>query len=170
MKRIHAGNSIAVLTLSLCLPGATLAQYRTQPLLDADRSTAPRSPTALVQAAPSNPSTVALVLGGLAGGAVGYVGGGLVGYAIDARDCGSDDWFCGLGGFVLGAAIGEATLLPLGVHLANGSRGNYGQATLLSFGIVAGGMLMALVTTPAVLLAVPVVQLITSVDIERTTG
>jgi hypothetical protein len=46
-----------------------------------------------------------------------HIGGPLLGaytgYAIDAASCGAGEWFCGLGGFLVGAGVG--TLLATGI-------------------------------------------------------
>lgn len=109
--------------------------------------------------------------GGLAGGAVGLFGGGVLGYTLSGggRICGDDS--CGLLGGVYGAAMGEVVLLPLGVHLANRARGNYGYSLLASAAVGAIGVGLAGATNSTeLLLAVPIGQLISSVLIERATS
>jgi hypothetical protein len=114
-----------------------------------------------------------MTLGGLAGGAVGLVGGFYVGAAL-ANDDDPEDLEALAGGAV-GATIGEALLLPLGVHLANGRRGSYAASALVSLGIVAGGILALQAVhydapgTPVILVAVPVSQIAASIGIERST-
>lgn len=114
-----------------------------------------------------------LAAGGLAGGAVGAVGGFYVGAVLASDD--DDDDLEFLSGGVAVATIGEGLLLPLGVHIANGSRGSYGKSALVSLGIAAAGLLALQAVhydppgAPIVLVAVPVAQLATSIAIERAT-
>ena len=115
--------------------------------------------------------TPLLVLGGLVGGAAGLLGGGAVGYAFGGggRLCGDDP--CGLEGGLLGAVGGEMLFLPLGVHLANHSRGNYGYSLLASVGLgLLGTGLASTANSGALLLAVPIAQLASSIIIERATS
>jgi hypothetical protein len=108
------------------------------------------------------------IIGGLIGGAAGLVAGGQIGYGIDSANCEGDEWFCGIGGIIIGGTIGESIGLPLGVHLGNGRKGNFGKELFSSLGIAAGGMVLAVVTGEgAVLLTVPPVQLAVSLSIER---
>jgi hypothetical protein len=118
-------------------------------------------------------SAPVLAAGGLIGGAVGVVGGFYVG-AVLASDEDTEDLDF-LSGGVAGAAIGEGLLLPLGVHIANGSRGSYATSALLSVGLAAAGLLALEAahydppTSPIVLIAVPIAQIATSIAIERAT-
>jgi hypothetical protein len=110
-------------------------------------------------------SAPVLTLGGLAGGAVGVVGGFFVGALLASDDDGDD--LDVLSGGVAGATIGEGLLLPLGVNLANGGRGAYTTSALASLGIAAAGLLALQAVhydppgAPIVLIAVPVAQLAT---------
>lgn len=123
-----------------------------------------------VAAAPEARSTAALVGGGLLGGAVGLVGGFYLGAALADSD-GEDLDF--LSGGVAGAAIGEGILLPLGVHVANGRRGDALVSSAVSLGIAAAGLLALEAAhydppwAPAIAVAVPVTQLVASIAIER---
>jgi hypothetical protein len=54
-------------------------------------------------------STRRKVIGGVTGAIVGFVGGGLLGGAIDKANCHRDCLLAGLGGFVIGAPIGAVT-------------------------------------------------------------
>ena len=70
-----------------------------------------------------------------------------------------------------GAVIGEATLLPLGVHLANHRRGNYGLSLLASAALGAAGVLAVEVANDGwPLIPIPIAQLISSILIERATS
>jgi hypothetical protein len=118
-------------------------------------------------------SSPALALGGLLGGAVGFVGGFYAGALMADGDDGDDLDF--LSGGVAGATIGEGLLLPLGVHVANGQRGSYLHSAAASLGIAAAGLLALEALhydppgAPIVLVAVPVAQLAASIAIERAT-
>jgi hypothetical protein len=107
-----------------------------------------------------------LVAGGIAGGAVGVFGGGLIGGKLRENDC--ED--CALEGVVYGAVAGGSALLPLGVHVANGRRGNFGLSLLSSLAIGGVGLAVALeANEAAVLIPVPVLQIVSSILIERAT-
>jgi hypothetical protein len=130
--------------------------------------------TAVVAAPPGTGLRDGLVLGfgGVAGGIAGFFIGGYAGVKIAEADgnCDSDDW-CGIGAAFTGAAIGSAAAIPLGVHLANGSRGNYGRSAAASAGIGVLGILAALAAESGeVLVAIPVAQIVSSVLIERVTS
>lgn len=118
-------------------------------------------------------SAPVLSVGGLLGGAVGVVGGFYVGALLASDDDGDD--LDVLSGGVAGATIGEGLLLPLGVHLANGSRGSYATSALASLGLAAAGLLALEAVhydppgAPIVLIAVPIAQIATSIAIERAT-
>lgn len=119
-----------------------------------------------VPTAPS-PSPTLLVLGGIAGGAVGVFTGAIVGGRLTEHDC--ED--CGLVGAADGAVAGGSALLPLGVHLANRGRGNLGRSLLASLAVGAIGWGATLATNKGeLMLAVPVLQVATSVIIERATS
>jgi hypothetical protein len=124
---------------------------------------------ALVGAVPPSraPDLPRLLLGGVLGGVAGVFAGGIVGAKLTDGNC--ED--CGLEGAAYGLVVGGSALLPLGVHLANGRRGNFGRALLASLAIGAAGFGAALGTNRGeIMLAVPVLQLISSVAIERATG
>jgi hypothetical protein len=128
--------------------------------------------TAVVAASPAPRDGLTLALGGVAGGVAGFFAGGYAGVAIAEAtdDCYSDDW-CGIGAAFTGAAIGSAAAIPLGVHLANRSRGNYGRSVAVSAGIGAVGILAAIAAESGeVLVAIPVAQIVSSVLIERATS
>lgn len=112
---------------------------------------------------------------GLLGGAVGFFGGAYLGaYIADSDDDGLDDLDALHGALILGA-IGESTLLPAGVHIANGRRGNYWISAAASIALAFGGIgLMEAAhwnapAAPIVAVAVPLAQLATSIAIERST-
>jgi hypothetical protein len=108
------------------------------------------------------------VLGGLGAATAGTFGGAVIGSRITTKYPCED---CGLEGLIYGAVIGESAMLPLGVHLANGHRGNYGASLLASLGIGAAGLAAAVATQEgAIMLSVPVLQLVSSIAIERATS
>lgn len=124
--------------------------------------------------APSRPApTVLLVLGGIVGGALGLYAGAYAGYAVEGIGVRADLWERSNeyvpAGALLGAIAGETLLLPLGVHLVNGRQGKYWSSALLSAGVTAVGLLLALPTGGISLLVIPVGQLYTSVRNERAT-
>jgi hypothetical protein len=118
--------------------------------------------------------TVHLAVGGLAGGALGFFAFGFAGaFIADSQAPEGSDGFEALGGFVIGSAIGESILLPLGVHIANRQQGDYGAALLASAGIAAAGIgLTSLMDDMAIVFlpAIPIGQLISSIAIERKTA
>jgi hypothetical protein len=111
---------------------------------------------------------------GILGGAVGLVGGAHLGALIAHNDNCADCLEELRGALVVGTA-GEALLLPLGVHLANGSRGSYWKAALVSAGLAVTGVAIIEAahwdppTAPIVAVVVPIAQLVTSIAIERAT-
>jgi hypothetical protein len=107
-------------------------------------------------------STAALLAAGIAGGAVGLVGGAYLGAALDH---GGSEYLPV--GAVIGGLAGETLLLPLAVHLANGRRGNLLNGTLLSVAAMGAGILFAAPTGAASMLAVPPVQLYLSITEEQ---
>jgi hypothetical protein len=156
----------ALAGVTLSLSGATrVAAQRLSPgYLHGTLSDVSPPARAVVQAV--QPNHGGMILGGLVGGAVGLFAGGYIGASLgDNRNC---EDFCGLEEAVWGAAAGVSTLLPLGVHVANGSRGKYGSALGVSLAIGAVGMGIAYAANNGVpLLFVPVAQLISSVVIEH---
>lgn len=104
-------------------------------------------------------------------GAIGFFAGGFVGAEIDrAGSNGYEEWD-GLYGFVVGAPIGEALLLPVGVHLANNRRGNLPLSLLASIGIAGAGIFVAVAAEePYALLTIPILQLTACTAIEQSTS
>ncbi|GIW53305.1 MAG: hypothetical protein KatS3mg081_2660 [Gemmatimonadales bacterium] len=101
------------------------------------------------------------IAGGLAGGAVGFFGGLWVGGALVDRNCEVEDLHCLLVGLGIGAGVGESLLLPLGLHLGYGRRGNLGLQVAGSVALAGLGLAaVALTHEPAVLIPVPVLQLV----------
>ncbi|HEY7636687.1 MAG TPA: hypothetical protein VH763_14150 [Gemmatimonadales bacterium] len=140
------------------------------PLL-ADQSQAQRLTSWLTvqrDSSQAGPSPILLGLGGLGAATLGTFAGAAIGAKITTRYPCED---CGLVGLIYGGVAGGSALLPLGVHLVNGRRGNYGASLLASLGIGATGLAVAIATQEgAVMLSVPVLQLVSSIAIERATS
>jgi hypothetical protein len=118
----------------------------------------------LVPNTPNDPLRMAL------GGVLAGAGGALAGGAIGARltDTCED---CALEGLAYGLVAGWSTAAPLGVHLANGRKGNYGEALFASLAVGAAGFGATLATGEgAIMIAVPVMQLVSSIAIEGATS
>lgn len=112
-------------------------------------------------------SVPALTAGGVLGGALGLFGGAYMGASFTEDSC--ED--CSIVGAIYGGVAGGSTLLPLGVHLANGRRGDYGKSLLMSLAIGAVGFGISDATDEwGLMFAVPVAQLISSITIERRTS
>jgi hypothetical protein len=108
-----------------------------------------------------------MVAGGMLGGAVGVFAGGLAGLRLTEHDC--ED--CGIVGAVYGAIAGGSALLPLGVHVANRRRGDFGLSLLSSLAIGGVGLAVASQTnSAAVMIPVPVLQIASAILIERRTA
>jgi hypothetical protein len=79
--------------------------------------------------------------------------------------------FTGLG---IGAGLGEATLLPLGVHLADRRRGSYPRMLLASLAIAGAGVGLVAATdghgARPILISSALLQLVASIAIERRSG
>lgn len=137
---------------------------------------APAVPAQLPQPQPqrAEPRPVAgPVIGGILAGGVGFLGGALIAGTIAERGIGSsggcptDDLGCLIWSILAGAEIGEAIMLPIGVHLGGGRRGNFPLELLASVAIGAAGLGMAaLVNDPAPLVVVPILQVIVGTVIE----
>lgn len=111
-----------------------------------------------------------MISGGLLGGAIGTLGGGYLGAAIVDDTCEGEGCFAGIiqGAFV-GAAAAESVLLPLGVHLAAGGKGDFGTSLAASLALGAAGVGIAYATHvddplgAGLLMAVPLAQITVSV-------
>lgn len=166
MRRLPAV-SLALLTAMVLPVGAAQAQ-RLRPPPTATATAGPAPADLRLRSLPrSRDNTAALVLGGVAGAAAGMLVGGVAGVKSYEGHC--ED--CFLPGLFYGAVAGGSAALPLGVHLANGRRGSYGTSLLASLAIGGAGIGLAAATNEyGVMLAVPVVQLVSAVLIERRTG
>jgi hypothetical protein len=160
-------------TLIMCLAGNATGQapFRERRFAPARVSFAIPD-TSMIPHAPqtSSASTLGMVGAGLGAGLVGFVVGGYIGARITDSENSDLD---ALSGGITGGTIGESLFLPLGVHLANHSRGRLLPAMLASLGIGAAGVSLAIATQDAaplpgvILVLTPVAQLITSIAIER---
>jgi hypothetical protein len=162
---------VGVLSL---VPAAAGAQQHTRPFF------ASSSPPAVVPGSYAPPAAEAdpalLAMGGVAGGAVGLVTGGFLGYALDSaiHGCGPHEEWCGFFGGLLGALAGEVAMIPYGVHLANDARGSYGKAFLASAAVLVGGFALGAMTDGQagefLVWAIPASQIAASVYVERRTA
>jgi hypothetical protein len=136
-------------------------------------------------------STGRLVAGGLAGGAAGALAGGLLAAGLrvlgtcDDQDGCLDryaDWA------ISGAILGQSLGVPVGVHFANDRQGHLPPALLASAGIGTAGLLAYRAIqrygtddwgntrgnpdalTAVTIVAMPVLELVASIAIERTTS
>jgi hypothetical protein len=97
--------------------------------------------------------------GGLLGATAGFFVGGIVGAGIErGLDRPNCQDFCGLGGFLIGATLGEAFGMVGGMAVA--APGTRPVDLLISTGIALAGIGAAVLTNQAfVLVAVPIAQL-----------
>jgi hypothetical protein len=121
-------------------------------------------------------TTPQLVLAGAGGATVGLLlGTAVIGIPLGLALPATDDELS-TPGFIAGSQIGQAVATAAAVHLANGRRGNFRQSFYNSLLIAAAGT--ALLWTgdldsilsshrPAVLVAVPLIQLMSAIHTER---
>ena len=155
---------LALLFLGVSPTGRLHAQRLGTPFPSADAA-APADPA--VPAFPHQHTDPALmVVGGVVGGAVGFFAGALAGAKLTEHDC--ED--CAFVGAIYGSVAGGSALLPLGIHVANRGRGNFGMSLLSSLAIGGAGLALASQFDDAgVMIAVPVLQIVSSILIERRT-
>lgn len=125
------------------------------------------------QTAPAThrPSVGRPILGGLLGGSVGFWSGLFIAGNIAEENCDNEDINCLLTSILAGAAIGESVLMPVGIHLGNGRRGNLPLGLLASAGIAGLGIAATAATAePAFLVSAAVGQLVVGVWVERRTS
>jgi hypothetical protein len=153
-----------LLAVALILPAPLGAQGPRHATLPA----AP-NPSQLLTRVDSGPSPddLGLALAGTLAGIGGLVAGGYIGMAIERSGGCSGDW-CGFGGALLGGAVGMTIAIPAGVHMANGSRGDFGQAAAASGLALAGGILVSAMMQDATpILFVPIMQVVGAIAAER---
>jgi hypothetical protein len=119
-------------------------------------------------------STEKMVAYGLIYGALAFVGGGLLGAALSAEHDEHDLLFEKLEPAFIGGTIAESLLLPVGVHVANGERGQLALSMPASFALGVGGGLMARKLERSgrsnwAVLVTPIAQLAAAIAIERAT-
>jgi hypothetical protein len=125
----------------------------------------------ITTARPAEPDISSPVLGGVGFGLTGFFLGAWLG--ANSHCVGED---CRLEGAFYGAAVGGTAGMALGVHLGNRSRGNFGLDILTGAGVWAGGIVIGSAThwqgnaALFVLAGIPVVQLITTISVERNVG
>jgi hypothetical protein len=147
----------------LVSPGGTLLAQRLppNPFPHTDLALSAPSGRPMVGVPRTEGDTPTLVFAGVIGAAAGFVTGALVlrQTSCDGLDCLAPAFYGGLAGLSIGA--------PSGVHLANGRRGRYWPALAASLAIGAAGLGAAiLVDEPRLLLAIPVLQIASSIRIE----
>ena len=153
-----------LVTVMLLIPLAGAARAQTLPPLVMDHQ------ARTVQGQGSAAGSV--VFGALLGGA-GFGLGGLIG-ALASSNCTSFE-YCQLEGLFYGAAAGGTFGMALGVHLGNHRRGNLGLDFLTGAGIWGAGIAVVALSeneavTTATLIAIPIVQLVSTVLVERLVG
>ena len=164
----------AIAMLALFLPAAVPVQAQGPRLATFPSSyvippTLPLTGAVIPDTAIARPDELGMALGGLLAGVTGLVAGAYLGAAIDRSDGCSDDW-CGLGGALVGASAGTAFMVPVGVHLANRQRGNFGLGVWWSTIVTAAGWGIAVASdnaTPLVL--IPLAQIAAAVAAEART-
>lgn len=116
-----------------------------------------------------------LAAGGVLGGAVGMLAGGLAGGDLSCAGAEPEDDLCFLPGAFLGGTVGMSLGIPAGVHVANGTRGDWFLETGASLGIWGVGLVFMSATgfegpgAVAAFAAIPLGQLVASTAIERST-
>jgi hypothetical protein len=164
---------LLVLLLTSSIGGQLSAQTLT-PLQSAPPAGTPAHAAAIrvtlpEQAAPASTSRV--VVGSALGWGVGLAGGAALGYALDTGKSG--DEFFGPAGMWLGGWMGSSVGAAAGAHLANGREGNL---LIGSLAVLAAAPVAALATMPLLasgvplFVAVPAVQIVVGVAVERATA
>lgn len=148
LERVDQPTSLAGMALGESWPAPLLA--------DSERRIASETPL------------LRMAVAGLAGGAIGFLGGALIGSQLGLEY--GEGEFSDVEGVLLTGMFGESILLPLGVHIANQRRGKYMRNALVSASVAAAGLLMTEATgEPVFLFAVPIVQLGAAIRIEAGT-
>lgn len=115
-----------------------------------------------------------LAAGGVLGGAAGLLAGGLVGGDLSCAGAEPQDDVCFLPGTFFGGTLGMSLGVPAGVHVANGTRGDWFLETGASLSIWGVGLLFLSATSfegPGAVVAfaaMPLGQLVASTAIERS--
>ena len=156
-----------LLVILFLAPGAPLLAQRLppNPLARAGMALATPSLRPMIHVPRSDDDTPKLVFAGVIGAAAGFVAGGLAlrGSSCQELDC--------LEPALYGAVAGQSVGVPVAVHLANGKRGRPGPALLASLAIGGAGLGAAILADePRLLLAIPVLQIASSIGLKRATG
>jgi hypothetical protein len=157
--------TLLLLTFLVC-PGGTLLAQRLppNPFPRADLALSAPSRRPMVGVPRTEDDVLKLAFAGVVGATAGFVTGALLlrQTSCDEIDCLAPMVYGGLAGLSVGA--------PFGVHLADARRGRYGTALAASLAIGAAGLGAAiLIDEPRLLLAVPVLQIASSIRIEAAT-
>jgi hypothetical protein len=121
----------------------------------------PATATATVPATTSvgryrEPSTGSMVVTGMLFAAGGIMAGATAGAQMER--CEPGQYFCGMGGAILGGMIGEIVMLPIGVHTSS-DHAPLGRKVKASALIMLAGLAAAPVTGGASILLTPPAQL-----------
>ncbi len=112
------------------------------------------------------------IIGGILAGAIGFFGGAALGLAIEQGvGCDNTNEMCGLGGLILGAAIGEVLFMPVGIHLGNKRGGNFFLDTLSSIAVGAAGLGASALSKGSIgpfLVVTPIIQIGITTIVERS--
>lgn len=154
-------------TIALLLSLATAPGLHAQRLGDAvaGYGEMPAAPTVpdVVRLRPP-PSTSAMVATGVLFAAGGIMAGAVAGQSLER--CQTGDEFCGLGGAVLGALVGEVLMLPLGVHVTS-DHSSFGAKIRASWAVMLAGFITAAPSRGASLLLIPPAQLWATIAVEK---
>lgn len=106
---------------------------------------------------------------GILFGTIGAFAGGLLAYSMETSGC-SSDLSCSFGGIILGALIGEAIALPIGVHVASEKRHPLSGKIGRSLAVTAFGIGAAFVTQGYGIYLIPPLQLAFTMSPELGSG
>lgn len=172
MRRV----AVYVLGLSALAVAPGHAQRIPAPLIRTSVGPAQAAPSPLqTERSPRARGSVIRALGfGLLLGGAGFVAGALVGDAA-SRECDNADDICIPQAAFYGAAGGGTLGMATGVHLGNRREGKFLLDLLAATAVWSTGIAVAAgsddeTLQAAVLIAIPVVQLGTTVLVERSTG
>jgi hypothetical protein len=134
--------------------------------------TGPSSVEAQIRApAPQPADPIGAIVGGALGGSLGLVGGAFVGVAMACGASSCTGEYAGYGAALLGLLIGEVLLLPVGVHIGNGSKGNLAKDVGVSAGTAAAAIILGSMTESYAIFALAVAAHFgLTVRAERTAG
>jgi len=122
--------------------------------------------TAVAGASQTSSSTGAMVIGGIIGGVVGTFAGAVVG--MSTENCQrSHDEYCGVAGGVIGGLLGEAIGVPVGVNWAANGRGTLRKSIPASIAMSAVCLVTGFASSGLSVLALPPMQIYTSIRVER---